>query len=642
MGIDATRVAEIIVERSDGTTERGSGYLVCTGRVLTVRHVLVAATRVRVRFNADHPDERTEDATVLWPDNATEDTADTRDTATADTPDMAQTPDTAADGDLAVLGVSPHHAVTPAWFGRIDGVGGHVACEAVGFPAFKMREYAAGQGRYRDSHHIRGHIAPLSNRREGTWELVVSAPPAMPEPEWPDPPETSRPQSLLSPASPRGAGLRARHAPRRPDAPTRLSPWAGMSGAAVWVGEYIVGMVSRHYSADGLMMLTAVRADTWAARVGSPARRARLEHLLGTNLGATDLPRAVAPVEPAPPTNPPPATPPPAPVRVIVGAPPGPTRTRTARQWRPGDEIPVGRQTYLLLSDDLANAFVEAVGQPPSHTSQARAMRVTPAHGPGSAYVWLRRIETVGEGALERSVGEPAHDTAARERGVSGAPGPLAREYEALRALSAGLGIPRPVGFVRTGRTETLALAWPTAASGGPCPTLRDRHGPDPDRLDPWRLARFVAAMADLCRTVAKLHARGVTHRALAPEALIVCDNALVLRDLGLAMRPPRRGEASGPYEAPEQRRSHRGAGPPRTATDVHQLAALTYHLITGQAPTPGRTLPVAALAAQVPPGLAEALDAALCAEPGRRPTAIALGAALSAARTELFRGQPR
>jgi hypothetical protein len=78
---------------------------------------------------------------------------------------------------------------------------------------------------YRDSCHVSGTVSVLSNRREGTLELAVLAPHADPEPG--------------------------------------RSPWEGMSGAVVWSGGAVIGVVSSHHRADGLGRLAASRVEHW-------------------------------------------------------------------------------------------------------------------------------------------------------------------------------------------------------------------------------------------------------------------------------------------------------------------------------------------------------------------------------------------
>jgi serine/threonine-protein kinase len=91
----------------------------------------------------------------------------------------------------------------------------------------------------------------------------------------------------------------------------------------------------------------------------------------------------------------------------------------------------------------------------------------------------------------------------------------------------------------------------------------------------------------------------------------------LRLRDLGLATRPARVGEGPPGYAAPEQlyARYH------IPGTDIYQLGALLYHLLTGkkanaflyEPPSPSCLEPT------LPPALDPVLMRALAREPARR-----------------------
>src|SRR6185295_11672894 len=111
--------------------------------------------------------------------------------------------------------------VEPARFGQIGRRAAVLSCQAVGFPRFKLRTdlqtigySASGVASYRDAHQADGKIASLSNWREGTLEITVAPPERDPDPEH--------------------------------------SPWEGMSGAAVWCADRIVGVVSQHHRNEGL------------------------------------------------------------------------------------------------------------------------------------------------------------------------------------------------------------------------------------------------------------------------------------------------------------------------------------------------------------------------------------------------------
>lgn len=547
-GVDIGRVAEVMVTRPEGGGARASGYLVRSGCVLTVRHVLERAGGVEVRFNADRPDERRVSATVLWED---------------------------PDCDVAVLGVPDGDRVPPARFGRIDSGDGRVDCRAVGFPAFKLRSDRVGPGSYRDSHDAHGHIAVLSNRRERTFELTVAPPQGVPGKRDP-------------------------------------SPWGGMSGAAVWVGDRIVGVVARHYWSDGPGRLAAVRVDAWAELLTDGARLAALERLLGVPLAVARLPRART-ASASPPYEPP--------LRPLLGTASAPGRTPEPTDWHGGDKLSVGARTYVLLDGLIEHTILP---QPPLRTSQGQALRTDSACRHGTEYAWVRRTEQLGP----RSVGSGT--TAA-----DGGRGTLGREHRILTDSARDPRLPHVDCFVVAECSETLALTWPTTSAGAPCPTLRQRHG-GVGALDTWRLGRLLAGISALCTTVAHLHAAGLSHRLLGMDAIIIRDEGtLVLRDLGLAAHPPRRGEAPADCQAPEQQRNHRGAGPPGTATDVFQLAAVIYRLAFGRAPIPGAPVP-----ARVAPGVfvpwPRPFVDALRPDAARRPSMADLGAALAAFRDTL------
>ncbi len=233
--IDPTRVAEILVDLAGGGQRRGSGYRVTTGSVLTAAHVVVGAARVRVRFNADRPDEWVSPARSVI-------------LATA--------------GDVAVLAIDPDGlpAVEPTGFGRLGDRDAVLECRSLGFPRFKLRsdhQRQDGLEQYRDTAHIVGSLAVLSNRREGTLEISIATPPAA-------------------------------------DRDAQRSPWEGMSGAVVFARGRIIGVISEHHPSDGLSRLAAARVDSWydaldpedlhvlATAIGLPGNRQTLPDMVPT------------------------------------------------------------------------------------------------------------------------------------------------------------------------------------------------------------------------------------------------------------------------------------------------------------------------------------------------------------------------
>ena len=84
---------------------------------------------------------------------------------------------------------------------------------------------------------------------------------------------------------------------RRPSATrTRtVSPWGGMSGAAVWSAGRVIGLIAEHHRSDGLGRLAATRVDRWHERL-SPARLRQLCGLTGLPAKPGDLREVVPPI----------------------------------------------------------------------------------------------------------------------------------------------------------------------------------------------------------------------------------------------------------------------------------------------------------------------------------------------------------
>lgn len=198
------QVVELIVTHPAGR-RRGSGYRVTANVVLTATHVVEDALSVEVRFAPDLPGE--------WSTIASAWQAD---------PDV----------DIAVVSIEPRADEGPlerAQFGRIGDRAAVLEVQAVGFPRWKMRNYDGtipieddGRPRFRDAEHVVGSMAVLSNWREGTLEVVV---------------------------------------PTAPESGGETSPWEGMSGAAVWAADHIIGVIAKHHPGDGPARLTAIRID---------------------------------------------------------------------------------------------------------------------------------------------------------------------------------------------------------------------------------------------------------------------------------------------------------------------------------------------------------------------------------------------
>ncbi|MFC4505941.1 MULTISPECIES: effector-associated domain 2-containing protein [Streptomyces] len=245
-GLDPLRVAEVLVRSgagANGSGRRGSGYRVGSHWVLTAAHV-VRDGAARVRFEADRGDEWTARAAVVL-------ASDQADVALLEITDAPPPGPHAAPAEPPVYGDLPDEDV-------------HLPWSALGFPRFKLRTDPTrpsddgSPSRFRDSCHATGLTSVLSNRREGTLELAVPPPAADPEP--------------------------------------RHSPWEGMSGAAVWHGGRLVGLVSAHHRSDGLGRLAAVRVSRWYTLL-SRTELTTLHACAGLPLSAAGLDRSGPPGE---------------------------------------------------------------------------------------------------------------------------------------------------------------------------------------------------------------------------------------------------------------------------------------------------------------------------------------------------------
>ncbi|MEW2388805.1 tetratricopeptide repeat protein [Streptomyces venezuelae] len=192
----------------------GTGYLVADRIVLTALHNVLGTTgQVEVRrLDPGAGGGRWAAAELLWPERAQDPEVDV---ALIRVTDSAWT---AADG------------VDPVRWGRIDAsvVEERLGCLAVGFPRSEVRDGV------RDTKEIRGHVESLTGLKSGGERITVYV-----------------------------DGVAA------PSKPDRKSRWSGTSGAALFAGGRLVGVVTtdraRDYEADQLI---AVSVASLAARPG--------------------------------------------------------------------------------------------------------------------------------------------------------------------------------------------------------------------------------------------------------------------------------------------------------------------------------------------------------------------------------------
>jgi hypothetical protein len=266
-----------------------------------------------------------------------------------------------------------------------------------------------------------------------------------------------------------------------------------------------------------------------------------------------------------------------------------------------GAQATIGARQYLVHADYFDERPVN------DHSAICRQSRALWLGAPNK-HVWIRQVEVV-------------QHTAVSEAAVQA----LRREYQML-ADAGDQGLPKPHALGGGDRLITMVTSWAKGESAGTLAEFLPRHG---EVVDPGRVSWLLRGIGGLCHTLGRVHARGCVHRALAPSAIVVLDKGrFVLRDLGLAAVAYQPGEGEGDYQAPEQQRRRSGRTGPWT--DVHQIAAVTCHLLTGRVPAPVFPLPMRNFIQGLSPAVYDVLDRALSADPAARPEMADLAAKLS------------
>jgi serine/threonine protein kinase len=117
-----------------------------------------------------------------------------------------------------------------------------------------------------------------------------------------------------------------------------------------------------------------------------------------------------------------------------------------------------------------------------------------------------------------------------------------------------------------------------------------------------------LALVGQIAAALAPEHERGWAHGAIEPANVLLEGDRAVLTGFGAGRDHPRDGALE--YHAPEVL----AGAEPSPRSDVYSLAVLLCVALTGSPPVDGQ------VPARVSPGLASVLEAALRAEPERRP----------------------
>jgi len=164
----------------------------------------------------------------------------------------------------------------------------------------------------------------------------------------------------------------------------------------------------------------------------------------------------------------------------------------------------------------------------------------------------------------------------------------------------------------------------------------------------PLPIAEVVGVLKDVSKALAYAHQRGVVHRDIKPDNVLISGGTAVVTDFGIAKAISAARTGSGgatltqvgtsigtpAYMAPEQAAGDAGID---HRADIYALGAMAYELLTGQLVFPDRTAPrmlaahmseeprpIAALRNDVPAPLADLVMRCLAKEPASRPQSAA------------------
>lgn len=227
------------------------------------------------------------------------------------------------------------------------------------------------------------------------------------------------------------------------------------------------------------------------------------------------------------------------------------------------------------MTDSLTSTLAAALG--PGYTIGREL------GGGGMSRVWIAHDETLGRDVVVKLLSPDLAQDMSAER--------FTREVK----LAAGLQHAHIVPLLTAGVTSDNRPYYLMPFVDGE--SLRARL----DRTDGATglpVSNVVSVMRDVCRALAYAHARGVVHRDIKPDNILVSGGAAVVADFGIAkaMTSARASETqqsaaltrmgtaigSPAYMSPEQ-----GSGDPETdhRTDIYAVGITAYELLTGAPP---------------------------------------------------------
>jgi serine/threonine protein kinase len=260
------------------------------------------------------------------------------------------------------------------------------------------------------------------------------------------------------------------------------------------------------------------------------------------------------------------------------------------KPWRGGAEITVRDRVYVLRDP------VDETWAPDRSFVRRRAKAWQPE---ADRRVWLKQV---------RVLRATTAATQARDA--------LRHEGRLLARLEHHSDFPRSFDPETSEEAVTIVYAFT------PGPTLARAFGPLDKPLDTARAYSLLRSMRPLCGMLAVLHREGLSHRHLTPEDIVLLEGRrdhAVLRDLGLAAQPRTSDVGPALYLAPEQAQATLTVPGPHT--DVYQLGAVLYRLLTGRPPTSflAEIEPPSSWNRSLPSELDDALLRALAEDPADR-----------------------
>jgi hypothetical protein len=258
------------------------------------------------------------------------------------------------------------------------------------------------------------------------------------------------------------------------------------------------------------------------------------------------------------------------------------SRPESEMSWIGGTKVAVHGSTYLLYGP--VDKPVEKIWTPNRH---AFWRKVKAQWLPSNQLVWLKQVQVL----------YPEQEAENFRRA-------LKKESQLLEELGRRQGHDFPRLLFSAQGEQDLTIVY-TALEG---PSLMDVFGHG-QPLAPSSIPLLVRSIFPLCTALSELHHRHLAHRSLSPRAILLLNGRrAALQDVGLATWLHKPGEGIADYQAPEQ--LHEIAGyPPGPYTDIYQLGAILYLLITGRtlASIPAGTAPSA-----YNPAVSQMLDSAL------------------------------